>query len=340
MVNQPLAPKDKVSLEPKQSSDTVTEAVIDKNEQTTDNNNSVYQNCDASFRSMYNNRETMICDATLSRRPNAFAAKDPNEDYYNFIAIMGDSNHQTIDRSNSLSIAKRSENGLPSVLHARTQSLVERKAPGSVPPPRRIPENLKLSEFLANNPSPSHSMSSSSGPYIAISECISGTPMIDRDNPLTPLNSLDPKFYEMPRSHFNNIGLNLTNEQPYSPKRNNCASTPTTNNVSFEQFYSFSKLANSGFAHPNRRNHRRSYRGADDRARLTPKVSSPTTRNGFSQTRLTLSAATETFARRTVRSRTTQSFSRMPSVSPSCHTRSTPCTPRSRNCVGRARKPI
>lgn len=284
VVNQPLAPKDKVNPEPKQSPDTVTDAVIDRNEQTNDNNNSVYQNCDASFRSVYNNRETMICDATLSRRPNAFAAKDPNEDYYNFIAIMGDSNHQPIDRSNSLSNAKRSENGLPSALHARTQSLLERKAPSSVPPPRRIPENLKLSEFLANNPSPSHSMNSSSGPYIAISECISGTPMIDRDNPLTPLNSLDPKFYEMPRSHFNNIGLNLTNEQPYSPKRNNCASTPTTNNVSSQQIYSYSNLANPDFSRPNRRNHRRNYCGAGDRVQLTPRVSSPTTRSGFSRT--------------------------------------------------------
>lgn len=62
--------------------------------------------------------------------------------------------------------------------------------------------------------------SSSTGPYIAISDCITGNPLIDKDIPTTPLNSLDPKFYDTPRSHFN-IGLNLTNEQPYSPKRNN-----------------------------------------------------------------------------------------------------------------------
>lgn len=82
---------------------------------------------------------------------------------------------------------------------------------------RKIPENLKLS---SSNLTPSSS-NNSSGQYIALWECVSGThPLIERDNPTTPLNSLDPKFYDAPRSHFN-IGLNLTNEQPYSPKRNN-----------------------------------------------------------------------------------------------------------------------
>lgn len=38
--------------------------------------------------------------------------------------------------------------------------------------------------------------------------------------PATPLNNLDPRFYDTPRSHA--FGLNLTNEQPYSPKRSNC----------------------------------------------------------------------------------------------------------------------
>lgn len=35
------------------------------------------------------------------------------------------------------------------------------------------------------------------------------------------MNSLDPKFYETPRSHITSIGLNLTDDQPNSPKRNN-----------------------------------------------------------------------------------------------------------------------
>lgn len=41
------------------------------------------------------------------------------------------------------------------------------------------------------------------------------------NDPTTPLNNLDPKFYDTPRSH-NNIGLNLTNDQSYSPKITNC----------------------------------------------------------------------------------------------------------------------
>lgn len=86
---------------------------------------------------------------------------------------------------------------------------------------RKIPESLKLSEkMIGKDGEPSPALSTSSGPYIAISECISGNPLIDREPPATPLNSLDPKFYETPRNHVN-IGLNLTNEQPYSPKRNN-----------------------------------------------------------------------------------------------------------------------
>lgn len=87
-------------------------------------------------------------------------------------------------------------------------------------PHRKIPENLKLNSGISDLTSPTQTISSATGPYIAISDCISGNPLIDRDNPTTPLNSLDPKFYDTPRSHFN-IGLNLTNEQPYSPKRNN-----------------------------------------------------------------------------------------------------------------------
>lgn len=102
-------------------------------------------------------------------------------------------------------------------------SLGERKVIGaSQLAHRKIPENLKLTGGIAADVSSLSSAAtcSSSGPYIAISDCISGNPLIDRDNPTTPLNSLDPKFYDTPRSHFN-IGLNLTNEQPYSPKRNN-----------------------------------------------------------------------------------------------------------------------
>lgn len=89
---------------------------------------------------------------------------------------------------------------------------------------KKIPENLVLSNtpFVESSVEPSPALSTCSGPYIPISECFSGSPKIlNNDVPSTPLNSLDPKFYDTPRSH-NNIGLNLTNDQSYSPKIYNC----------------------------------------------------------------------------------------------------------------------
>lgn len=198
-------------------------------EQPHDNNNSVYQNFDIAFHnSTYNNRETIICDASLNGGATSSSGqKEPIEDYHNFVAIANDAKRlQQFERSHSMRTATNNEsngieaNGLPMPNHGRTQSLIERKTTSTLT--RKIPENLKLNDTFAKNADPSPSLSTSSGPYIAISECISGNPLIDRENPMTPLNSLDPKFYETPRSHINNIGLNLTNDQPYSPKRNNC----------------------------------------------------------------------------------------------------------------------
>lgn len=155
------------------------------------------------------------------------SAHHQKEEYYNFPAIAEANRGQTFERSHSL----RTTSGtitdtyaaelIPS--HGRTQSLVDQRPSMSLTSAlgRKIPESLKLSEkMIGKEPEPSPALSTSSGPYIAISECISGNPLIDRDPPATPLNSLDPKFYETPRNHAN-IGLNLTNEQPYSPKRNN-----------------------------------------------------------------------------------------------------------------------
>lgn len=95
---------------------------------------------------------------------------------------------------------------------------------------RKIPENLVLNNTpltetaSVNSVQPSPALSTASGPYIPISECFSGSPkfLVDNNNPTTPLNNLDPKFYDTPRSH-NNIGLNLTNDQSYSPKITNCS---------------------------------------------------------------------------------------------------------------------
>ncbi|XP_036325454.1 protein daughter of sevenless, partial [Rhagoletis pomonella] len=93
------------------------------------------------------------------------------------------------------------------------------------PPSRKVPEHLillnsPLLESFTLSVQPSPSPSTSSGPYIPISECFTGAPKY-YENPTTPLNNLDPKFYDTPRSH-NNIGLNLTNDKSYSPKITNC----------------------------------------------------------------------------------------------------------------------
>uniref|UniRef100_A0A182NJG6 PH domain-containing protein n=1 Tax=Anopheles dirus TaxID=7168 RepID=A0A182NJG6_9DIPT len=175
------------------------------------------------FRSMdYTNRETIICEAKLGQTQSNAA-----EAYSNLDVI--------IERSQSLRGKPTPKNGEPSTSngvagpsspmvhhHMRTQSLnIDQQQQQQQRSGKKIPENLKLSErspstsaFDSGPEQPSPALSTSSGPYIPISECYSGSPV-------TPLNSLDPRFYETPRSHTN-IGFNLVNnEQPYSPKRNN-----------------------------------------------------------------------------------------------------------------------
>uniref|UniRef100_A0A182KGS2 PH domain-containing protein n=1 Tax=Anopheles christyi TaxID=43041 RepID=A0A182KGS2_9DIPT len=185
------------------------------------------------FRSMdYTNRETIICEAKLGQPVS-------NAEAYSNLDVI-------IERSQSLRGKPTPKNGEPSssvtatngigtagnntsmVHHMRTQSLnidhqqQQQQQRGG----KKIPENLKLSDrspstsaFDSGPEQPSPALSTSSGPYIPISECYSGSPV-------TPLNSLDPRFYETPRSHTN-IGFNLVNnEQPYSPKRNNVGGGP------------------------------------------------------------------------------------------------------------------
>lgn len=211
-VNQPM-PSSTTTSPAKSSASTNNDVEIKTNgpmsprfSQSIDNNNSVYQNCDAPMRkSTYNNRETLVCDATLSKSPVDTSAKEQKEDYYNFVAAVAND----ISRKQ---MSDRMSNGNVSM--------------------KRIPENLKLSD---NESSTLHRVSS--GPYIPISECISGASLVDRNVPLTPLNSLDPKFYENPRSHLNNTGLNLTNDQPYSPKRNNFSIASTSGSVSWSIYF-------------------------------------------------------------------------------------------------------
>ncbi|XP_059612951.1 protein daughter of sevenless [Phlebotomus argentipes] len=165
----------------------------------------------------YQNDDIFAKKRTLQIQKSAAEAK---ESYYNFSAIKAE-----VDATE-----KRSKSEVPSAdvpKHSRSQSLneVTHRASVATGTVRKIPENLKLtdvSQSLGDCSEPSPSLSTCSGPYIPISECFSGSPMLLGDTSATPLNSLDPRFYDTPRSHIN-IGLNLTDEQPYSPKRSNCA---------------------------------------------------------------------------------------------------------------------
>lgn len=152
----------------------------------------------------YSNRETMVCG---SQQPMYVKKLSPPQ------------SSQNVPKACTSSSAWKSPD-TPSRLAVSSQGVV-----------RKIPENLVLSAtaLVDGSLEPSPALSTSSGPYIPISECFSGSPkfMTDGGNPSTPLNNLDPKFYDTPRSH-NNIGLNLTNDQSYSPKITNCGLQTTT----------------------------------------------------------------------------------------------------------------
>ncbi|XP_052872834.1 protein daughter of sevenless [Anopheles cruzii] len=172
----------------------------------------------------YTNRETIICEAKLNlshQQPSASNIIAPPEAYSNLDVIersqslRGKPGTSAAANGNGAGTTTSATTGSPLVNHMRTQSLnIEQRGT------KRIPENLKLTDrspssaFDSGPEQPSPALSTSSGPYIPISECYSGSPV-------TPLNSLDPRFYETPRSHTN-VGFNLvSNEQPYSPKRSN-----------------------------------------------------------------------------------------------------------------------
>lgn len=199
----------------------------------------IYQNDDfANRNSIYTNRETVLCD---TKYPSVFRSNsvvnESTVDYCNIGAVaeaitaaeMAASNgtdknlHQIYDRKMSL---KESPNDSP----RKSFSFIEqRESYTATNQIRKVPEHLNLipESFVdgataTSSPEPLPALSTSSGPYIPISECFSGSPpfLFDSEPPMTPLNSLDPRFYDTPRSHMN-IGLNLTNEQPYSPKHEN-----------------------------------------------------------------------------------------------------------------------
>ncbi|XP_062552248.1 protein daughter of sevenless [Armigeres subalbatus] len=189
------------------------------------NPHGTYQNEEMlNFRaSEYSKRETIISDSKLSQ--NQSTPRNNNVEAY--------SNLGTIERSQSLRGKptppdKGASVPIPVGNHMRTQSLnTDQKTIASVVAnsAKKIPENLKLNDRMtaggadSGTEQPSPALSTSSGPYIPIHECFSGSPMLH--SPITPLNSLDPRFYDTPRSHPNS-GFNLiNNEQPYSPKRSN-----------------------------------------------------------------------------------------------------------------------
>lgn len=179
-----------------------------------------YQSNDSSYvNTEYSQRETVLCDSrldgsTLGQLQNSGAGKVPLTESGN------------IERSQSF---RQNSTDRPPIIpnHARAQSLndqsTSRTLISSSGIVKKIPENLVLSNTtVEGSVEPSPALSTSSGPYIPISECFSGSPkFLNEENPQTPLNNLDPKFYDTPRSH-NNIGLNLTNDQSYSPKIYNC----------------------------------------------------------------------------------------------------------------------
>lgn len=161
----------------------------------------------------YSNRDTILCEEKLN---------------VSMTRATSDQNQSALERSHSMkNPTNQSENVDGN--HSRTLSFVDRRQTATGSSTRKIPENLRLSDSNFETAEPSPALSSCSGPYIPISECFSGSPiLLNNTTPTTPLNSLDPRFYDTPRSHIN-IGLNLTGEQPYSPKRNNCATVSNFN---------------------------------------------------------------------------------------------------------------
>ncbi|XP_017096368.2 protein daughter of sevenless [Drosophila bipectinata] len=195
-------------------------AVIDQQplptNQGNNNSDSVYVNTE------YSNRETMLCDANFDQQELLSAAQQQPPPspatalYLNYSALIQ---------------ARAAE------LSTEQQQQAARLAVSCNGVVRKLPEHLVLTQqTLAEAAAQQHSsvqaspaLSTASGPYIPISECFSGSPRFlpgsgnpcaELGIPNTPLNNLDPKFYDTPRSH-NNIGLNLTNDQSCSPKITN-----------------------------------------------------------------------------------------------------------------------
>ncbi|XP_020814442.1 protein daughter of sevenless [Drosophila serrata] len=193
------------------------------------NSDSVYVNTE------YSNRESMLCDGNFDQQDLLSAAQQQPPPSPATALYL---NHSALIQAQAAAAAAEQQQ--------QQQARLAVSANGVV---RKLPEHLvltqqTLAEAAAQQCSvqASPALSTASGPYIPISECFSGSPrylpgtglpggvgpgagagageVAIPNNPTTPLNNLDPKFYDTPRSH-NNIGLNLTNDQSYSPKITN-----------------------------------------------------------------------------------------------------------------------
>lgn len=134
----------------------------------------------------YSNRETILCDLQLQQRKNAENVTNNNShgpeiflNYTNLPATMSPSSSATIERTSSL---KQNKN--IGAFHQRTQSLDQSGKKISTGAIKKIPENLKLrpnnsgNDDKLNNNANDTNTSVSSGPYIPISECFTGSPVI------------------------------------------------------------------------------------------------------------------------------------------------------------------
>lgn len=193
--------------------------VIDQQPQSSNNNSdSVYVNTD------YNNRETLLCDAHFDQQQLLSAAQQQPPPSPATALYLNQS--ALIQAQAQAAVVEQQQ-------QAQAQAAMARLAVNSNGVVRKLPEHLVLTQqTLAEAMAQQHSsvqaspaLSTASGPYIPISECFTGSPKLLMDGHAAAagaLNNLDPKFYDTPRSH-NNIGLNLTNDQSYSPKITNCS---------------------------------------------------------------------------------------------------------------------
>ncbi|XP_052847172.1 protein daughter of sevenless isoform X2 [Drosophila gunungcola] len=225
------------------------------------NSDSVYVNTE------YSNRETMLCDANFDQQDLLSAAQQQPPPSPATALYL---NHSALIQAQAAAEAAKQQ------LQQHQQQQLARLAVNANGVVRKLPEHLVLTQqTLAEATAQQHSSSSSvqaspalstaSGPYIPISECFSGTPrfltgsaipggadVAIPNNPTTPLNNLDPKFYDTPRSH-NNIGLNLTNDQSNSPKITNLSLQLANTNASKQRSDSDSESVftdDDEWAHP------------------------------------------------------------------------------------------